>query len=131
MLRSLIAPAGLEAGEDFLLSRNLTREGLEQAHANGECIWMDFVDPTKEEIKWLEGLLNLHPTVVDDLLRYDRRPTLLAYPEYLFLSLFQPQLRVDKVETIEVHCLLASHLFVTVRDTGTTSVDSAYDLAAQ
>jgi magnesium transporter len=131
MLRSLIAPAGLGRDEDFLLSRNLTREGLEQAHANGECIWMDFVDPTKEEIKWLEGLLNLHPTVVDDLLRYDRRPTLLAYPEYLFLSLFQPQMRVDKVESMEVHCLLTPHLFVTLRDTGTTAVDGAYDLAAQ
>src|SRR5690606_38216812 len=38
----------------------------------------------------LEDWLQLSPTVVADLLREDRRPTLLVYPSHLFLSLFQP-----------------------------------------
>src|SRR5688572_12542118 len=130
MLRSLVAPSGNKE-EEFILRRNLTKEAIEEALANGDCMWLDLVDPEKDEIRWLEKLLNLHPTVVDDLFRYDRRPTLLTYPDYLFLSLFQPQIKQDRVESMEVHCILSATVFVTVRDTGSTAAENAYNVAAQ
>ncbi|MBZ0288742.1 MAG: magnesium transporter CorA family protein, partial [Anaerolineae bacterium] len=73
----------------------------------------------------------LHPAVVADLKREDRRPTLLVYPEYLFLSLFEPRAQLRKVLSDEIHCLVGSQFFITVRASGKSSVDSAYERAAQ
>lgn len=129
MLRSLVAPVA-NGQEEFLLRRNLSREGLEVALEEGACLWLDITDSTSDEVDWLEKLLKLHPAVVEDLRRTDRRPSLLIYPNYLFLSLFQPLIRTDKVESLEVHCLLSENIFVTVRSSASTAVDEAYDLAA-
>lgn len=76
------------AGHTHILRRNLTQESLEMSLTEGCDMWIDIVTPEDEEIHWLERLLQLSPIVVADLLREDRRPTLLVYPRYLFLSLF-------------------------------------------
>lgn len=130
MLRSLVAPVQNGQGE-FLLRRNLSRESLEVALSEGTCMWLDITDSTTDEVDWLEKMLRLHPAVVEDLRRTDRRPSLLIYPNYLFLSLFQPLIKSDKVESLEVHCLLCENVFVTVRSSASTAVDEAYALAAQ
>jgi magnesium transporter len=90
-------------------------------------MWIDIVDPTMEEIRWLEQQFSLHTSVVSDLLRVDRRPALLAYTDYIFLSLFQPEMHLNQVEAHEVHCIVAEHVFITVRHAGATSVDGAYE----
>ncbi len=94
MIRSLVITPNSEPLADgaaetaAILRRNLTQEGLEKCLNEGAAMWIDIVTPDDEEIHWLEGLLDLTSTVVADLLREDRRPTLVVYPRYLFLSLF-------------------------------------------
>lgn len=131
MLRSLVAPAGMERAEDFNLRRNLQEMDLECALRDGYRLWLDFNDATEAEISWLETVFKLHPAVVSDLRREDRRPTLLVYPDYLFLSLFQPRISVNKVISEEIHCLIGEQFFITVRHSGTSVVDNAYERAAQ
>lgn len=94
-------------------------------------MWIDIVTPDAKEIYWLEGLLELSPNVVEDLLREDRRPTLLVYPSYLFLSLFQPSIQNNLITGKEIHCLLGESFFITVRPADTKSVEIAYDRVAQ
>lgn len=132
MLRSLIAPPTVpdDAG-DLILRRNLSLQSLEEALAAGESVWLDVTDPDNEEIEWLERTFNLHPAVVNDLRREDRRPTLLVYPEYLFLSLFEPRTQQRKILTDEIHCLIGSQFFITVRKDSKSAVDGAYERAAQ
>lgn len=131
MLRSLVAPVQKAAPGEITIRRNLTTESLDEALANGEMMWIDAVDPTRDEIQWLEQTFNLHPVVVSDLYREDRRPTLLIYPDYLFLSLFQAQIQQDQVKSQEVHCLVGENFYITVRRTSSTAVNIAYDVAAQ
>jgi len=131
MLRSLVAPRTLTEGEELTLRRNLTQEALEETlRDDASLLWLDVVDPTDEEIAWLEGCFKLHPVVVSDLRREDRRPSLLVYPEYLFLSLFQPQIRTNAVQGQEIHCLVGAQYLLTVRTSASSAVDSAYDRAA-
>ncbi len=127
MIRSLVATIA----EEIQIGRNLQQPALEEKLAEGSQLWMDFIDPTPEEINWLAQQLELNPAVVQDLQREDRRPALLVYPSYLFLSLFQPSLRLNKVEGKEIHCIITDNCFVTVRRADAETVDSAYDRVAQ
>lgn len=122
-----------ESSEDVSsnLRRNLSEESLEKAFAEGASIWLDIIDPEPEEIRWLENWLELSPIVVADLLREDRRPTLLVYPQYLFLSLFQPYSQSKKLIGKEIHCIIGENYFITVRKADATVLEEAYDRVSQ
>jgi magnesium transporter len=115
----------------FTLRHNLTQEELETSLAEGCSMWIDIIAPEDQEIHWLEGLLQLSPTVVADLLREDRRPTLLVYPRYLFLSVFQPYSQSKAIVGKEIHCIIGEHFYVTVRQTEASALEEAYDRVAQ
>lgn len=131
MIRSLVAPANVSFDESFTPRRNLTQEKIEEGLQNGDSLWIDMVDAEEEEISWLEKLLDLHPTVVQDLRREDRRPTLLVYPNYIFLSLFQPSVHLHHIYGKEIHCLIGERFFVTVRTSSSSTVDEAYQRVAK
>ncbi len=130
MIRSLVA--AYDAEEDvYKVRRNLTTESLEAALAGDEMVWIDVVDQNEEEVRWLETQFQLNPVVVNDLLREDRRPALMVYQKYLFLSLFQPHIHAMTVQGREIHCLIGERFFITVRQPDATAVDEAYDRVAQ
>jgi magnesium transporter len=131
VLRSLIAPTAPDEDGNIVLRRNLSFESLEAAFTGGETMWLDLTDPTSEEIDWLEATFRLHPAVVTDLKREDRRPTLLVYPDYLFLSLFEPRTQQRKILSDEIHVLFSNQFFITVRKDSKSAVDAAYERAAQ
>ena len=142
MIRSLVivpnsdsstdATAEIASADQVILRRNPTQENLEKRLAEGCNMWIDIVTPEAEEIHWLEALLQLSPNVVADLLREDRRPTLLVYPRYLFLSLFQPYVpnSGDGIIGREIHCIIGEHFCVTVRQADASAVEAAYDRVA-
>lgn len=137
MIRSLVVEPSADGTDknatavQVLLRRNLTQESLAQCFAEGRTLWIDIITPNDEEIVWLEQLLQLSPTVVADLLREDRRPTLLVYPRYLFLSLFQPYTHSNTLVGKEIHCIIGDHFYVTVRQTDASALEEAYDRVAQ
>ena len=101
MLRSLVAVKS-PTDNTYTFQRNLSKDDLEKALANGAQVWIDIYDGVESDLPWLEAQLDLHPVVVQDLYREDRRPTLLVYSDYTFLSLFQPQVRLKKVDAVEI-----------------------------
>lgn len=115
----------------FTLHRNLTQQNLETSLAEGCSLWIDIVSPEEKEIRWLEDWLQLAPTVVADLLREDRRPTLLVYPGYLFLSLFQPHTQSNILVSKEIHCIIGEHYYITVRKADSSALEEAYDRVTQ
>lgn len=136
MIRSLVIAANTEPSEDGLISpaslrRNLSQKTIELALTEGANLWIDIVDPETKEIHWLETLLQLSPVVVADLLREDRRPTLLVYPRYLFLSLFQPSPQSSGIVGKEIHCIIGDHFFITVRQSDANALEDAYNRVAQ
>jgi magnesium transporter len=130
MIRSLVAQVDAEAKTETV-RRNLDTVKLEQARADGELMWLDFTDPTAEELQWLAEQFALSPSVMEDIQRLDRRPGLLVYPNYLFLSLFEPNIQLNRVQGKEIHCLLLDKCFITVRNADATTVDSAYNRVVQ
>ena len=136
MIRSLViaknsAPLGDGTIQADRLRRNLTQESLEESLAEGYTMWIDIVSPQAKEIQWLAEWLQLSPIVVADLLREDRRPTLLVYPQYLFLSLFQPYSHSKMIMAKEIHCIIGDRIYVTVRQADDSAIEEAYDRVAQ
>ena len=133
MIRSLvITPSMVPAVEgnaenvsdtEMTLRRNLTQENLEKNLDEGCFMWIDIISPEESEIHWLKGFLKLSPVVIADLLREDRRPTLLVYPQYLFLSLFQPHAHSKNLVSKEIHCIIGKNYYVTVRAADRMTVD--------
>jgi magnesium transporter len=130
MIRSLVAAYDPET-DAYKVRRNLTTESLEAALEGDDLIWIDVVDQNEEEVHWLEKTFHLNPAVVSDLLREDRRPALMVYPKYLFLSLFQPHIHLLAVSGKEIHCLIGERFFITVRQPDASAVDDAYDRVVQ
>jgi magnesium transporter len=132
MIRSLVVSheADLQ-DEDLVVGRNWTLERITAALEASDWMWLDFIDADEKEITWLETTFNLHPSVVSDLRSEDRRPALMVYQRYLFLSLFQPWLHLNKIEGKEIHCLIGENFFVTLRKPDAKAVDEAYDRVAQ
>jgi magnesium transporter len=136
MIRSLVIVPNAQASTtetdvEFTLRRNLTQEKLEKYLGEGCTMWVDIITPEAEEILWLEGWLHLSPTVIADLMRVDRRPTLLVYPQYIFLSLFQPHAHNRSIVGKEVHCIIGEHYCITVRQADASALEAAYDRVVQ
>ncbi|MGB7340762.1 MAG: magnesium transporter CorA family protein [Phototrophicaceae bacterium] len=117
--------------DTLVVRRNLSVETLTKAIADGTSLWVDITEPTTEELTWLQDCLDLHPLVIQDLKRVDTRPTLLAYTNYIFLSLFQPKQALSELSGSEIHCIIGENVFVTVRYSDTSAVDDAYDRVAK
>lgn len=132
MIRSLVVSheANLQ-DENLVVGRNFTIEKLTNAVEAGDWMWLDVIEAEEKEILWLESTFHLHPSVVSDLRSEDRRPALLVYQKYLFLSLFQPSMRLNKIEGKEIHCLIGENFFITLRKPDAKAVDEAYDRVAQ
>lgn len=132
MIRSLVISANNEGlSDECQMRRNLSQENLEQCLSETSFMWVDVIGPDETEIHWLETWLKLSPIVVSDLMREDRRPTLLVYPQYLFLSLFQPSAQSNKLTSKEIHCILGENYCITVRQAASSALEEAYNRVAQ
>jgi magnesium transporter len=131
MIRSLVSPQVMEDGSEPTVRRNLLLEKLEAEMAERVTMWIDVTDPDHKEIEWLEHNFKLHPTVIADLKTDNGRPSLMIYPNYIFITLFEPTIRKSTVEGREIHCLVGNGAFVTVRRTEAKSIDEAYNRVAQ
>jgi magnesium transporter len=130
MIRSLVAQFDPETGA-MTLRRNLNRDDLAAALTDEHArLWIDIVNATADEMAWLAQQIKLSPAVMDDLLRADRRPALMVYPTYLFLSLFEPQIRAGQVVGQEIHCVMTANCLITVRPSSATAPEQAYERAA-
>ncbi|MFP4323388.1 MAG: magnesium transporter CorA family protein, partial [Anaerolineales bacterium] len=131
MIRSLIAQeTAPDDSKPYKLRRNLKPGQLETLYVENEMLWLDVTDPNADELAWLERTLGLHPEVMADLQRRDKRPHLLVYPDYIFVTFFEPQLVQQRLRAVEIHCLVGDTFFVTLRSRMDTKVNEAYNRVA-
>jgi magnesium transporter len=89
-------------------------------------VWIDFCDPTKENVLQLAEELGLHELAVEDALSEHQRPKLDHYDTHLFLSTHA--VRVDRgggeIEVTEVDAFIHPRWLVTVRKAEAFSMDA-------
>lgn len=131
MIRSLAQPINVNDKNVPIIRRNLTPHAISHELNNDYLLWIDIVDPDEKEIDWLQEQLNFHPLVVEDLKRNDTHPAVLAYSDYIFISIFQPSIKLKQVRRTEVHCIIGEFYFVTVRQSASQAVDETYERVSQ
>jgi magnesium transporter len=129
MIRSLVFEPNTtsDSAQQRLIRRNLTPDDLTRAFHQKNMMWIDIIEGNEHEIDWIESLLSLNVIVTEDLKRKDTRPTLIAYPDYLFMTLFEPGSKGYRITNKEIHCIITDTAFITVRPENAKSVDQAYN----
>jgi magnesium transporter len=92
-------------------------EALRQREGNG-FIWLDFFNPTREELTALVAPLGLHPLAIEDCMDEDQVPKMEEFPGHTFI-LFNRYRQTDGAAVIEeVNFFLGERFLVSVHSRG-------------
>ncbi len=81
---------------------------------NGGYVWLDFLDPGREELQPLVEPLGLHPLSIDDCLDQDQVPKIEDFPSHTFM-LFNRYRYADKTAFVdEIDFFLGKNYLVSV-----------------
>lgn len=61
--------------------------------------WIDIINPTEKDIKFLKQKFNIHSLVLEELLIPSYRPKVERYPNYLYMIFYYPIYSKEKRET--------------------------------
>ena len=81
------------------------------------CVWLDFCDPTQEDLATIAEELDLHVLALEDAINDHQRSKLDRYDSHLFLSAYAVELDVDsgRIRTTEIDAFVTANALVTVR----------------
>jgi magnesium transporter len=98
--------------EDFPVSE--ISERLKEPDA---CVWLDYCEPTQEDLATISQELQLHPLAVEDAVNEHQRPKLDRYESHLFMSAYTLRLDTEsgELDTSEVSVFILPRALVTVR----------------
>jgi magnesium transporter len=83
--------------------------------ADDARIWMDFEDPSEDDLANLAERFGLHALSLEDMRERDQRPKVEGYGSYYFVVVRPLRLDGDELEEGELHVLVGANFLVTVR----------------
>jgi magnesium transporter len=78
--------------------------------------WLDLLDPTREQLDQLSGLIGMHPAAVEDTREWGQLPRLDDYGDHVLLIFFTARSHEGQVEPVEVHVYVSGRWIVTARN---------------
>jgi magnesium transporter len=92
---------------------------------SGACVWLDYCEPTGEELATIAEELQLHPLAVEDAVNEHQRPKLDRYDSHLFMSVYALSLDTHsgELQTSEIGVFITRHALVTVRKDEGVDID--------
>lgn len=92
--------------------------------ASGVSVWVDLLNPTKDEARILTDAFHFHELSVEDALADIHHPKIEAYPDYLYLILHGIDFRVREhcFRTLDVDFFLGATYLVTVHSGESRSI---------
>jgi magnesium transporter len=98
-------------------------EHVKQPHS---CVWLDYCEPTAQELATIAEELQLHPLAVEDAVNEHQRPKLDRYDSHMFMSIYALSLdtRTGELQTSEIGVFITDHALVTVRKDAGVDIDA-------
>src|SRR3984957_16193933 len=83
----------------------------------GATVWLDYCEPTQQDLATIASGLSLHPLAVEDAVNEHQRPKLDRYDSHLFLNAYAVRLDTasGELETSEISMFVTERALVTVR----------------
>jgi magnesium transporter len=75
-------------------------------------VWVDLVDPPREELDEVAEMLELHPLIVEDILERNQRAKIEVYEEHVHLVMFQLQLDADRCTESEIDLIVGKRFLI-------------------
>jgi magnesium transporter len=94
---------------------NPRRHEIEPHLDGNRFVWIDYEDPTAEDVHELAGLIRLHPLTVEDAYTFRQRPKIDEYDGYEFIVVFgvDPATESGGPLLREVHMILSGEYVIT------------------
>jgi magnesium transporter len=95
-------------------------------HDPAATVWLDFCEPTREDLAAISEELGLHPLAVEDAVHEHQRPKLDRYDSHLFITGYGVALDdvTGELHTTEVAAFITRQALVTVRKDEGFSIDA-------
>jgi magnesium transporter len=79
-------------------------------------VWVDYEDPSDEDVTELASLIKLHPLTVEDAHTFDQRPKIEEYDGYMFMVVFGVDAGTESGGPLlrEVHVIISGDYVVTI-----------------
>jgi magnesium transporter len=103
---------------------------IEKLLAADTFFWLDLLDPTRDQLEQLSGLIGMHPAAVEDTREWGQLPRLDDYGDHVLLIFFTARSEDGKVEPVEVHVYVSGHWIVTAHQCE-TKLDHKRDWLAE
>jgi magnesium transporter len=106
----------IAAWQDGKLRTGLSVAELRDVAADEKAyVWVDLVDPPRDELEHVAGMLGLHPLVVEDILERNQRAKIEVYDAHIHLVMFLLQLKADRCTESEIDLILGKRFLLTSR----------------
>jgi magnesium transporter len=126
-------PTTCQARTRIYRSGNLVAEGFPVADISdyldkddGSVVWLDLLDPDRNDLQVLSEEFGLHPIAVEDAVQDHERTKLDRYSGYLFLTVYAVRLNETggQLGTSEVSAFIMPRALITIRK------DDMFDIGA-
>lgn len=107
----------LYRGGELVLEDFPVKDISEHLKEPDACVWLDYCEPTREDLATIADELGLHPLAVEDAVNEHQRPKLDRYESHLFMSAYSLSLDVTsgELQTSEIGVFVTERALVTVR----------------
>ena len=92
-------------------------------------LWLDLVNPGKEEMDILENVFELHPLTLEDCINTITRPKIDQFEKYMFIVMHAAATtpRAQRVRTIELNICLGKNFVITIHQEPIKAVETAIE----
>ncbi len=85
-----------------------------KAAQDGGYLWLDYCDPTKDDLEPLISLFNIHPLSIEDCLNEEQLPKLDLFPNYSFMVFNVFETSPDGVLAHELNLAIGENFVISV-----------------
>jgi magnesium transporter len=116
-------------GTNEILTELSTDEIKKAVQTGHGLLWLDLIDPNKEELDILEKVFELHPLTLEDCINTITRPKIDQFEKYMFVVMHAADTtpRAQRVRTIELNICLGKNFVITIHQEHIKGVETAIE----
>jgi magnesium transporter len=103
--------------------------GVTNALTQGTLLWLDIADVGADGLEMLTEQFKLHPLAIEDVKEFGQRPKIEDFGDVVYLVTYG--MAGTSVDFTEVHCFIAEHFLVTVRQNDCPAIEQLHKRLAK